>query len=143
MGKNLLNRAKLLEKEKLEVEKVELGNDEFVYVKQMTGRERDNFEQSLLKKNRDTKGQVIGYEQATEDFRAKLAVVTLCDETGKLLLEPRDYGTLSQNMSAARLEKIVNAAQKLNAISEQDKEELVKNSNPEPEDNSNSGSVEN
>jgi hypothetical protein len=143
MGKNLLNRAKLLEKEKLEVEKVELGNDEFVYVKQMTGRERDNFEQSLLKKNRDTKGQVVGYEQATEDFRAKLAVVTLCDETGKLLLEPRDYSILSQNMSAARLEKIVNAAQKLNAISEQDKDDLVKNSSPEPEDNSNSGSVEN
>ena len=138
---NLLDRKKLLEKEKLEVVKVDLGKDEFVYVRQMTGRERDKFEQSLIKEVKDNKGQVTGYDRALGDFRAKLAVVTLSDEDGKLLLNADDYPILSQNMSAARLEKIVNAAQKLNAISEEDKEALVKNSMPEQEDNSNSGSV--
>jgi len=139
----LLNRDALLAKEELEVVKVELGKGEFVYVRQMTGRERDSFEQSLIKETKDNKGQVTGYDRALGDFRAKLAVVTLSDEKGNLLLEPKDYPLLSQRMSARRLEIIVNAAQKLNAISEEDKEALVKNLKSEPEDNSNSGSVEN
>jgi len=138
----LLDRKALLTKEKLEVVRVDLGKDEFVYVKQMTGRERDNFEQSILKKNKDSKGVVIGFETVTEDFRAKLAVVTLCDENGNLLLTQSDYPALSISMSAARLEKIVNAAQKLNAITEEDKEELIKNSVVGQADNSLSDSVE-
>jgi hypothetical protein len=136
-----LGRADLLQKEILLREKVELGNDEFVYVTQMTGRERDNFEQSLVKKIKDRKGTVTGFEQITEDFRAKLAVCTVCDEEGKLIFEPKDYNVLSINMSAAKLEKIINAAQKLNAISEEDKEALIKNLEPDPEDSSNSVSA--
>jgi len=138
-----VSRNALLQKEELEKVKVDLGKGEFVYVKQMTGRERDNFEQSLLKKHKDNKGNVISFEQSTEDFRAKLAVCTVCDEEGKLLFLPGDFSLLSQNMSAKRLEIIINAAQKLNAISETDKEELVKNLEVGPADNSNSASVEN
>jgi hypothetical protein len=136
-----LNREVLLSKEVLKIEKVDLDGGDFVFVTQMTGRERDNFEQSLIKKLRDKKGTVTGFEQVTEDFRAKLAVCTVCDEQGVLIFEKNDWSTLSQNISAARLEKIVNAAQKLNAISEEDKENLVKNSEPEPENNSSSASV--
>lgn len=138
-----LSRSSLLAKEELEKVKVDLGKGEFVYVRQMTGRERDNFEQSLIKEKKNAKGEIVSYDRALGDFRAKLAVVTCCDEEGKGLFLPDDYSLLSQNMSAKRLEMIVNAAQKLNAISEEDKEALVKNSSPEPEDNSNSGSVEN
>jgi hypothetical protein len=127
-----LSRNLLLAKEELEKVKVDLGKGEFVYVRQ-----------SLIKEKKDTKGNVVSYDRALGDFRAKLAVVTVCDEAGKGLFLPDDYSLLSQNMSAKRLELIVNAAQKLNAISEEDKEALVKNSSPEPEDNSNSGSAEN
>jgi ABC-type ATPase involved in cell division len=140
---NLLDRKKLLEKEKLQIEKVELENGDFVFVRQMTGRERDTFEQSLLKKNKNDKGQVVSYEQSLDDFRAKLAVVTLCDEEGKSLLLPTDYNMLSMNMSAKTLETIVNIAQKLNKITEEDKEELVKNSSAGLVDSSSSGSAEN
>jgi len=137
-----LNRTLLLAKEELEKVKIDLGKDEFVYVRQMTGRERDNFEQSLIKEVKDNKG-TVSYERSLGDFRAKLAVVTVCDENGNAIFLPDDFGLLSKNMSAKRLELIVNAAQKLNAISEEDKETLVKNLNTEPADNSNSGSVEN
>lgn len=140
---HLLNREALLTKEKLEIVKVEFEDGNFVYVRQMTGHERDMFEQSLLKKNRDKKGTVIGYEQATEDFRAKLAVITLCDASGNSLLKPNDYGVLSMSMSAKKLETIINKAQEINKISEEDKEELVKNSEADLEDNSSSGSVGN
>ena len=140
---NLLDRRTLLEKEKMEVVKVEFEDGNFVYVRQMTGHERDLFEQSLLKKNRDNKGTIIGYEQSTEDFRAKLAVVTICDEGGNTILQPNDYGVLSRSMSAKKLEKIVNEAQKLNAITEEAKEDIVKNSDAVQDGNSISDSVEN
>ena len=137
----LLNRDALLKKEKLEVVKVDLGNNDFVFVKQMTGGERDKWEQSLLRPVKDGRGLVTGFESVTENFRAKLCVVTVCDEEGKLLLAPKDYITLSNSMGAAKLEKIVNAAQKLNAISEEDKEEIIKNSEVGQADNSNSDSA--
>ena len=137
-----LSRSSLLAKEELEKVKVDLGERGFVYVRQMTGRERDNFEQSLIKETKDNKGQVTGYDRALGDFRAKLAVVTLSNEKGELLLDAKDYSRLSQNMSARRLELIVNAAQKLNAISEEDKEELVKNLEVGLADTSPSDSVE-
>lgn len=135
----LLDRKALLAKEKLEVTKVDLGDGNYVFVRQMTGRERDRFEQSLIKENKNAEG---GYEKTLEDFRAKLAVCTVSDEDGNLILQPGDFGILSQNMSAAKLEKIINTAQRINKISEDDKENLVKNSEVGQADNSNSGSVE-
>jgi len=123
----LLDRASLLAKEVLEIVKVDLGKGSHVFVRQMTGRERDTFEQSMVQARRDVKGNIIAYDQALADFRAKLAVVTLCDEAGELLLKPSDYTVLSANMSAARLAAIADAAQKVNRMSEEDKEGLVKN----------------
>ncbi len=138
---NVLDRKQLLAKEELQIVKVDLGKDECVYVRQMTGRERDRFEQSLIREVTDTKGKVT-YEKALDDFRAKLAVLTICDEKGSNLLQPNDFPLLSQNMSAARLEKIVNEAQRLNAITEEDKEALVKNLEAAPSGDSSSDSVE-
>ena len=139
----LLGKAELLQKEKLEIEKVEFENGDYVYVRQMTGRERDNFEQSLIKETKDSKGVVVGYDRALGDFRAKLAVVTVCNEQGDMVFMPDDYSTLSKHMSAKRLESIVNKAQELNKITEEDKEALVKNLEVGPADNSSSGFAEN
>lgn len=138
-----LNKNLLLQKEKLEVVKVDLGREEFVYVREMTGHERDLFEQSLRREIKDSKGKTTDYEMSLGDFKAKLAVFTVCDENGELLFDPKDYLLLSKSMSSSRLEKIIKETQKLNAISEEDKETLVKNSVTVPEDNSNSGSVSN
>jgi len=137
----LLDRKKLLEKEVLEVVQVNLGKDEFVFVRQMTGRERDRWEQSLIKETKDEKGHVESYERSMEDFRAKLVVNCVCDEKGTNLLQPEDFELLSQNMSARKLEKIVNVAQRLNKISEEDKEALVKNLDAGQAGNSSSDSV--
>ena len=123
----LLDRRKLLEKEKLEVIQVDLGDDEFVFVRQMTGRERDRWEESLIKEVKDEDGHIESYKRSMDDFRAKLVVNCVCNEKGENLLQHDDYELLSQNMSARKLEKIVNVAQRLNKISEEDKEALVKN----------------
>lgn len=136
-----LDRAKLLKKEVLQIEKVELSDDECVYVRQMTGRERDRFEQSLIKESKDAKGAAT-YERSMEDFRAKLAVQTVCNENGENILESADAAILSQHMSAKKLEKIINKSQELNNITETDKENLVKNSSAGQPGSSSSDSAE-
>lgn len=138
----LLNRERLLQKEDLEIRKVDLGNGEYVFVRQMTGKERDNFEQSLIHKFTNKKGKP-DYETKLDNFRSKLAVNVICDEKGDSLLKPGDFEKLSTSMSAYRLEKIVNTAQKINNISEEDKEELVKNSGGVQGADSSSASAEN
>ena len=138
-----LGKKDLLQRQKLEIIKVDLGNDDYVFVREMTGRERDQFEQSLIKEKRNNKGEVTGYDRNLYDFRAKLAVNTLCDENGNAILTMADFETLSQNMGAKRIEKIVTEAQKLNKISEADKEDLIKNSEADQKEDSTSGSAEN
>jgi len=140
-SKGLLNREKLLEKQDLEIVKVDLGDDVHVFVRQMTGHERDEFEGSLVNRFKDAKGK-FDYDMKLEDFRAKLAVHTVCDDKGVLFLQSNDYKRLSTNMSALRLEKIINESQRINAITEEDKEELVKNSDAGQAGSSSSDSVE-
>lgn len=120
-----LNRKQLLLKEPIQMEKVQINEEDFVFVRQMSGRERDRFEQSIIKRVKGPKGEET--QTVMTDFRAKLAVATVCDEKGEYLLDAEDIPTLSQNMTAATLEKIVEVANRLNKISEKDKEELTKN----------------
>lgn len=123
----LLNRLQLLTREELKKEKVVLdeANDEYVYVRAMTAHEKNTWEMSQLQKTGT--GKTTSYDVLLDDYRAKLAVVCVCDEKGDLLFKPKDYLALSENISAAKLEKIVNVAQRLNAITEEDRDVLVKN----------------
>ena len=137
---NLLNRESLLKKEELQIEKVEFENGDYVFVRQMTGKQRDVFEQSLIHKGKDKKGNTT-YEQNTDNFRAKLAVITICDDNGVTILQPGDYELFSNSISAKHLEMIINKAQEINKISDEDKEDLLKNSEVAPSDNSTSDSA--
>jgi len=136
----LLTREGLLKKEELKIKKVELDNEDYVLIRQMTGRERDRFDQSLMQEKKDRRGNTT-YDRNLKDFRAKLVACTVCDENGNLLLTFQDVETLSMNMSAARLEKIVTEAQELNRITEEDKENLVKNSETDRAEDYGSDSV--
>ncbi len=139
----LLTREALLQKDDLKIEKVELSKG-YVFVREMTGHEKDIWEQSMLKqKPSGNKNKLIEYETTLDDFRAKLAVVTVCDEEGNLIFKPEDVKMLNKMMSATNIEKIVTAAQRLNAISQQDRDEILKNSEADLNDSSNSDSVEN
>ena len=140
---DILTREQLLAKEELKTERVDFEDGKgSVFVRMMTGRERDRFEQSLMREETDKKGRVT-YKRALEDFRAKLAVNTVCDETGKNIFQPQDYDELSQNMGAARLKQIADAAGRLNKITEEEGEDLVKNSEsgPNESDTSESGAA--
>ncbi len=139
----LLKKDSLLKRQKLQIEKVDLNEEgNYVYVREMTGRERDNFERSIMVEVRDKEGK-IGYEGNIKDFRSKLVVNAVCDKDGSLLLAPTDFEQLSESMSASNLEKLVNVAQRLSGISEEDKEALTKNSGAGQAGNSNLSSAGN
>ena len=121
----LLTKKNLLTKQQLEIKQVDLDDGNYVFVKEMTGHERDSFEKSLYVVTGEGKNSKVTTK--LDDFRAKLAVCTVCDEKGELLLAFSDYPKLAKSISARNLEKIVNEAQSLNKISEDDKEALTKN----------------
>ncbi len=121
----LLTKEFLLTKGDLKKEKVMLTDKDYVFVREMTGKERDWFEQSLLKKVK--RAGKDDYESNLDNFRSKLAVITMCDVKGDALLSPTDFVKFSESISAAQLSKIVDVAQRLNAMNEKDKDDLVKN----------------
>ena len=89
-----------------------------VYVKNLTGAERDAFEGSLLVK--DGKGRrTVTYT----DLRAKLIARTVCDAEGNRLFTDKDI-TLLTLKSAAPLQRIFEA-QRLSGLSSDDVAELT------------------
>lgn len=93
----------------------EWGGD--VIVGTMTAQARDAFETSVTGKNGGTN---------MTNIRAKLAAATIVDENGDLLFQEKDVAKLGKK-SAAALERIFSASQKLNLISEDDVDQLAKN----------------
>ncbi len=92
-----------------------------VFVREMTGREKDNFEAGLISVN--------GRKQKMNlaDVRARLAILVCCDENGNLIFKPEDVEWLTKK-SVRPLSRIYNATKDLNDLSDEDEEELLKNS---------------
>lgn len=102
-------------------EKVELPEwDGFIYVREMSAKARDAFESSTFVL--DKKGNV---DKNMANYRARFVVLTACDEEGKLVFSPNDAEWLGEKQ-AATVQKIYDAAQKLNSLPTE--EELEKNS---------------
>jgi len=135
----LLNKEALLKGDDLKKEKVEL-EDGFVYVREMTAHEKNVWEHSLYKMTKDNKGRQ-NVEMNMDDYNSKLAVCTICDENGELIFNFNDYKTLRQKMSGARMDKIVEVAQRINGITDEEKENLLTSSEADQQDNSNSDSA--
>lgn len=155
MSKSIfLTKEMLLEQQDvLAIEKVELkdGKDVVrghVFVREMTAKEKDTWEGSLRKEIPAIGGQKSG-KQPIEiamnlvDYRAKLAICTLCDEQGvrQFDMTRNTIANLSAKLSAANMERIADAASKLNKITPEDQEALTKNSEADQKDSSNSDSA--
>lgn len=121
-----MDKKALLTKEELKIEKVPLNKGNFVFVRQMTAHEHSLYEQSITKEVTDEKG-AITFVRSMEDFRAKLAVCTLCDEKGDLMFEPTEYLVLAKSLGATTIDKIATAALKLNRMGEEEIKNLEKN----------------
>lgn len=92
-----------------------------VYVRIMTGAERDKFEADTVRTNgKDMKLNMI-------NVRARLCVLCACDEKGKRIFLDADADALGDK-SARGLDRIFSVAQRLNKLRKEDVEDLAKNS---------------
>lgn len=100
----------------------------YVYVKGMTGSERDSFEESLAIVGKD------GTRTPTlKNFRAKLVARTIVDEQGRHLFTPADIDALGE-LDANDLQTVFNVAQRLSGMTAADVEEMTGNSEGGPSD---------
>lgn len=107
----------------------EWGGD--VIIRTITARERDQFEQSLFVQ----KGNDI--IRNADNMRSKLCSLVLVDEEGKNLFSFDEAAKLGQK-SAAIIARLFDEAQKLNGITKEDREEMIKNSESVPSEDSTS-----
>ena len=92
-----------------------------VLVRGLTGAERDAFEASVVgERKKDSK---FNYQ----NFRSRLAVMSIVDEDGKRAFSQADVQRLGER-SALPLQRIFNVAQRLSGIDEGDVEEMTGNS---------------
>lgn len=89
-----------------------------VYVRVMSGRERDAFEFACMED---------GGAKNQDNFRARLAVRCVCDEAGALLFTPADADALGAGNGAA-LSRILEVAAPLNGLTRADQDDLTKKS---------------
>ena len=100
-----------------------------VLVRGLTGTERDAFEEEMITgkgKNRDVN---------LANFRARLIVKSVVDKSGKRLFTQADMVALG-GKSAAAIQRVFQVAMRLSGMSEEDVEELTKNSEPGQSDSS-------
>jgi hypothetical protein len=118
----MLSKEKLLAAE-IERERVEILGD-CVWVRGMTGTERDQWEQAVLYYQKKSKTE--SYDQ----FRASLVVRTVCDENGVRLFTDDEIAKVGA-MPCAVVDKLYSVGASLSAVSQKDEEELGKNSMPD------------
>lgn len=95
-----------------------------VFVKTLTGTERDQFEESYS-------------QNKMKAFRAKFLVLTLCDKSGERLFADGDVDALSQKSSLV-INRLFESAWDFNALSQNAVDSLGKDSPSAPSDASTS-----
>lgn len=118
-----LTREQLLQPRVLPRESVpapELGEGETVWVRTITGTERDAFEQSSI----EVRGK--SREANLRNIRARLCVLCIVDESGERLLQDSDAEAFGKH-PAPLVDRIFAVAQRLNGLGAKDVEDLAKN----------------
>lgn len=115
----LLSRDQILNADDLKTKDVhvpEWGGE--VRIRALTGEERDRFEASTVQ----TRGSKT--KQNVENFRARLVSLCIINEDGLRTFSPPDVKALGKK-SVAALQRVFNACNELNGLSDEDVEELT------------------
>jgi len=118
----ILTKELILQAKDLPIELVEVPEwGGSVYVRGLTGAERDSFEAGIV--------QLKGKSQTVnmKNVRAKLLQLTIVDENGNRLFNVEEIASIGAK-SAMALERLFNVASRLSGITPEDAEELAKNS---------------
>lgn len=127
----ILTREQILAADDIRLELVQTPEWDggVVYVKTMTGGERDRLEASIF----STKG-----ERNMEDLRAKIAALSTVDKEGNCLFSFEDVVALTKK-SARPLDRIFAVATRLSGFMPKDVEDLTKNLSAGQDESSSSG----
>jgi hypothetical protein len=128
-----LTKEQILTAKDIETKKLHVpawGGD--IYIKGMTGTERDKYESTVMQAN----GKDISVNMI--NARARMAAYTICDENGNNIFTEADIKELTKK-SAKVLDKVFEIAMKLSGIGENDLSELSKNSMSAQTEDSTSG----
>jgi hypothetical protein len=127
-----LNRNAILAASDIVTESVEVPEwGGTVLVRSLTGEQRDRFEASMVGLR---KGKQV---MKLNNVRAQLVALSVVDESGQLLFSEHDIVALGEK-SCAALQRIWDVARKLSGLSDDDVEELTKNSESDQSDDSTS-----
>jgi len=102
----------------LKLEGCKIAEGKIIYVREMTGTERDAFEASIVTmrgKNHDVN---------LKGARAKLLVKTLANEAGSRMFKDGEENLVGA-LGADLVDKLFTVAQKVNGMSEKDVKELI------------------
>jgi hypothetical protein len=91
-----------------------------VFVRMMTGSERESIEASFQKRNK----KADGFDW--QGFRVEVIILTVCDDTGNSLFKKGDEA-LILGKSSAVIDRIYMRAMRLNRLGEDDIEDTKKN----------------
>jgi len=115
----ILTRDQILEAQDLTTEKVEISEwDGEVNVKSLTGKERDQFEESIFQQ----KGKKM--ERNFKNLRAKLVALTVIDDNGDLIFAQKDIEALGAK-NASALDKVFSVAQRLSGLTKEDIDDMT------------------
>lgn len=103
-----------------------------VRLKSIKGRQRDEYEQSLILERGGSR------QMNLRNARAKLIVLCAVDEQGRLLFTPDDLNMLGRK-NAKPLDRLFDACRKLAGLSEDDVEKLTENFGAARSDDDTSG----
>lgn len=135
---DILTRDEILAADDIAFETVEVpewgkkadGSPKRVRIKCMTSTERDSWENSLIVRD-GKKGQSV----SMLDVRAKLLTLTIVDVAGNSQFSLGDVVLLGRK-SAAAADRVFEVSKKLSRVSDEDVEEIIKNSEKIPDGNS-------
>jgi len=117
-----LTRDQILQANDIEIREVYIPEwKDSVFVRGMTGKERDSYEASIVKQRGNN--TEINFKNA----RAKLVALCTVDEQGNRIFNDTDVALLAEK-SAKALDRIFTVARELSGISAEDMNELTKNS---------------
>lgn len=114
----------------LETERVEMPEwNGHVFVRGLTGAERDAFEQSMIE--RKTRGRKTSTELKLDNIRASLVARSTVDASGRRLFSDAQVEALGAK-SAAALDRLYEVASRLSGLGSKDVEELLEDFTDDP-----------
>lgn len=131
MSNKLLSREEILGANDLPTEDVEVPEwGGSVRVRTLTGTERDEFESSIITMKKVKKGKRTVTESAPNlrNIRAKLVARSIVKEDGTLMFPNSEDVFVLGEKSAAALDRVYEVSARLSKITDEDIEELEKNS---------------